>query len=339
MTASPKLLLAGDVGGTKTNLAIFAMDETTGHLHLLRNQRYPSNDFDSLNAIAQRFLGAGSEGRIDAACFGVPGPVRNNRSQPTNLNWEIDAGTLRADLDIPCVHLLNDLAANAYGISELGPDDFVTIQEGLKAASGNRCVVSPGTGLGEAGLFWDGHKYRVWACEGGHTDFAPRSEIEVELLAYLQTRFGHVSNERVISGQGLTNIYAFLRDTGKYPQSPLVAEEMKNEDAAKVITTYAESGSDAMCMATVEIFAHCLAMEAANFALKAMATGGVFLGGGVPAKLLWKLRSPAFREAFNAKGRMEALTSGMPLRIIVNDQAALLGAARYALDALDDCTP
>ena len=336
MSSSPKLLLAGDVGGTKTNLAIFTFDEAAGRLHLLRNQRYPSGEFDSLNAIAQRFLGAGSEGTIHAACFGVPGPVRHNRSQPTNLDWEIDAGTLRADLGIASVHLLNDLAANAYGISELGPDDFVTLQEGLKGATGNRCVVSPGTGLGEAGLFWDGHRHRVWACEGGHADFAPRSELEVELLAYLQTRFGHVSNERIISGQGLTNIYAFLRDTGKFPQSPVVAEEMKTQDIAKVITTYAESGSDPMCMQVVEIFAHCLAMEAANFGLKAMALGGVYLGGGVPAKLLWKLKAPAFRDAFNAKGRMEALTSIMPLRIILNDQAALLGAARYAFDALEE---
>lgn len=335
MAASQKLLLAGDVGGTKTNLAIFAMNEETNHLQLLRNQRYVSADFDSLNAIAQRFLGGGDEGAIHAACFGVPGPVRNNRSLPTNLKWEIDAGTLRADLGIASVHLLNDLAANAYGITELDADDFETLQVGLKRASGNRCVVSPGTGLGEAGLYWDGKKHRVWACEGGHSDFAPRSEIEVELLAYLQTRFGHVSNERVISGQGLGNIYAFLRDTAKYPQSPQVAAEMKTEDAARVIAKYAEAGADPMCMQTVEIFTHCLAMEAGNFALRAMATGGVYLGGGIPAKMLWKLRSPAFRAAFNAKGRLEALMETMPVRVILNDEAALLGAARYAFDMLE----
>ncbi len=335
MAPSPKLLLAGDVGGTKTNLAIFAFDEKSGHLQLLRNTRYASADYDSLNAIALRFLGQGDE-KIHAACFGVPGPVRNNRAQPTNLKWEVDAGTLRADLNITTVHLLNDLAANAYGITELADSDFQTLQTGLKNPSGNRCVISPGTGLGEAGLFWDGHKYRVWACEGGHADFAPRSEIEVELLAYLQTRFGHVSNERIISGQGLTNIYAFLRDTAKFPQSPVVAEEMKTTDAAKVITTYAESGSDPMCMQTVEIFVHCLAMEAANFALRAMATGGVYIGGGVPAKLVWKLVSPTFCEAFNAKGRLESLMEGMSVKVILNDQAALLGAARYALDSRDD---
>jgi len=311
------------------------MDEKTRRLELLRNKRYVSAEFDSLNAIALRFLGKGDE-KIHSACFGVPGPVRNNRAQPTNLKWEVDALTLRADLGIASVHLLNDLAANAYGITELAETDFVTLQDGLKNASGNRCVVSPGTGLGEAGLFWDGHKYRVWACEGGHADFAPRSEIENELLAYLQTRFGHVSNERIISGQGLTNIYAFLRDTAKFPQLPEVAEEMKTTDIAKVITKHAEDGSCPMCMQTVEIFAHCLAMEAGNFALRAMATGGVYLGGGVPAKLIWKLKAPAFREAFNAKGRLEPLMESMPVKVILNDQAALLGAARYAFDMLEE---
>jgi glucokinase len=335
MPPSPKLLLAGDVGGTKTNLAIFALDEAAGRLHLLRNKRYPSADYDSLNAIALRFLGKGEEGRIDAACFGVPGPVQNNQARPTNLKWEISASTLREDLNIASVHLLNDLAANAYGISQLADGDFHTLQVGLKTASGNRCVVSPGTGLGEAGLYWDGRKYRVWACEGGHSDFAPRSEIEVELLSYLQTRFGHVSNERVISGQGLTNIYAFLRDTAKYPQLAAVAEEMKTVDIAKVIAKHAEAGTCPMCMQAVEIFAHCLAMEAANFALKAMATGGVYIGGGIPVKLLWKLKAPAFCEAFNAKGRLESIMESMPVKIVLNDQAALLGAARYALDSLD----
>jgi glucokinase len=329
------MLLAGDVGGTKTNLAIFAFDEKTGHLGLLRSKRYVSADYDSLNAIAQRFLGKGEE-KVSAACFGVPGPVRNNRAQPTNLKWEVDAGTLRADLGITTVHLLNDLAANAYGISELAESDFHTIQIGLKNPVGNRCVISPGTGLGEAGLFWDGKKYRVWACEGGHADFAPRSETEVELLAYLQTRFGHVSNERIISGHGLTNVYAFLRDTGKYPQLASVAEEMKTTDVAKVITKNAEAGTCPMCMQTVEIFVHCLAMEAANFALRAMATGGVYIGGGVPVKLLWKIALPAFNEAFNAKGRLEPLMESMPVKVILNDEAALLGAARYALDSLDE---
>ncbi len=336
MAATPKLLLAGDVGGTKTNLAIFAIDEQANHLDLLRNKRYPSGDFDGLAPIVQTFLENGNEGTIHAACFGIPGPVSDNKAQPTNLKWAVDGAELEQKLEIPSVSLLNDLAANAYGISELEEKDFVTLQDGLKNAHGNRCVVSPGTGLGMAGLFWDGKRHRVWASEGGHCDFAPRSEIEVKLLAYLQTRFGHVSNERIICGQGLTNIYAFLRDTGHYPQSAKVTEEMKVDDIAKVITKYAENGECPMCMQAVEIFAHCLANEASNMALKSMATGGVYIGGGVPTKLLWKLKAPAFVEAFNAKGRLETLVETMPLKIILNDQAALLGAARYALDTREN---
>lgn len=336
MATTPKLLLAGDVGGTKTNLAIFAMDEKTNHLELLRNKRYPSGEFDGLAPIVKKFLEKGDEGETHAACFGIPGPVSNNKAQPTNLKWAVDGDELEKKLKIPSVSLLNDLAANAYGIAELEEKDFFTLQGGLRNSVGNRCVVSPGTGLGEAGLFWDGKKHRVWASEGGHTDFAPRSEIEVKLLAYLQTRFGHVSNERVICGTGLTNIYAFLRDTGYAKQSVKVTDEMKVDDIAKVITKYAESGECPLCVQAVEIFAHCLANEAANFALKAMATGGVYIGGGIPAKLLWKLKTPAFVEAFNAKGRLETLIESMPLKIILNDQAALLGAARYALDAREN---
>jgi glucokinase len=335
MPPKSRLLLAGDVGGTKTNLAIFELCAKTGRLELLRNKRYPSGEYDGLGAIVKKFLLKGDEGKIHAACFGIPGPVSNNKAQPTNLKWAVDGAELSKKLAIPSVSLLNDLAANAYGITELEPKDFVTLQVGLKKPVGNRCVISPGTGLGEAGLFWDGTKYRVWASEGGHTDFAPRSELEVKLLSYLQTRFGHVSNERVICGHGLTNIYAFLRDTGYCKQSVKVTEEMKVDDIAKVITKYAESGECPMCMQAVEIFAHCLANEASNMALKSMATGGVYIGGGIPAKLLWKLKAPAFVEAFNAKGRLETLIETMPLKIILNDQAALLGAARYAFDTLD----
>lgn len=337
MAVQLPLVLAGDVGGTKTNLAIFEIqpDGEGGTLALRRNKRYPSAEFGSLNAIVAKFLTDGGE-KVLSACFGVPGPVRNNRSQPTNLKWEIDGGSIAVELAIPSVSLLNDLAANACGISELADKDFETLQGGLVAASGNRCVVSPGTGLGEAGLFWDGHKHRVWACEGGHTDFAPRSEIEFELLEYLVTRFGHVSAERVVSGMGLSNIYAFLRDSGHGEEKKDVAAKMQSRDPGEVITKCAEDGSCKLCVQTVDIFTHCLAMEAGNFALKAMATGGVFLGGGIPAKILWKLRSAAFIDAFNAKGRLEPLMESMPVKVILNDQAALLGAARYALDASAD---
>lgn len=333
MAKKSRTLLAGDVGGTKTNLALYALDDS-GALTQIRSKRFPSSDFDSLNAIVAKFLSKGDE-KIDAACFGVPGPVRDKRSQPTNIRWPIDGYALIADLKTTRVDLLNDLAANAYGIASLGDSEFETLQSGFAQAVGNRCVVSPGTGLGQAGLYWDGKKHRVWACEGGHTDFAPRSEIEVHLLAYLQAKYGHVSMERVVSGLGFSNIYAFLRDLGETPETPEVVEALKTEDAGKVIVSFAENGKCALCAQALEIFCECLAHEAANFALKAMALGGVYLGGGIPAKILWKLRSPSFVAAFNAKGRMESLLETMPLKVILNDNAALIGAAQYAADSLE----
>jgi glucokinase len=334
-TAPPvtsRIILAGDIGGTKTNLALYSLGKS-GKLEMLRNKRFPSAEFDSLNAIVAKFLHK-NDAPIDAACFGVPGPVRDKRSQPTNLRWPADGYSLINDLKTTNVSLLNDLAANAYGISALAESEFETIQPGFVAAEGNRCVVSPGTGLGEGGLFWDGKQHRVWACEGGHSDFAPRSAIEVQLLAYLQARFGHVSVERVVSGLGFGNIYEFLRDTGTIPELPEVSAAMKINLPAKVIVAFAETAKCQLCVQALDIFCECLAHEAANFALKAMATGGVYLGGGIPSKILWKLRTPAFRAAFNAKGRMEALMETMPVKVILNDNAALIGAAKFAADAL-----
>ncbi len=328
------LLLAGDVGGTKANLALFEQSKD-GDLVLVRSKRYPSADFAGLNEIVAKFL-AKTNDRVLGACFGVPGVVRNHRAQPTNLKWEIDGASLAADLKTNHVILLNDLAANAAGIAELADDHFESLQQGLAAPVGNRCIISPGTGLGEAGLFWDGARHRPWASEGGHGDFAPRSDLEVELLSYLQSRFGHVSIERVASGQGIPNIYAFLRDSGHGKERPEVLEAFKKGDPGQVIAKAAESGSCKMCAQTVEIFAHTLANEAANLALKTMATGGVYFGGGVPVKLLWKLRNPAFIADFNAKGRLESLMESMPVKVILNDDAALLGAARIAADSLVD---
>ncbi len=332
MAKTTPLLLAGDIGGTKANLALFR--KTPDGLELVKNKRYPSADYDGLNPIVAKFLAKETE-RVHGACFGVPGVVRNNRVQPANLKWEVDGASLAEDLRTNCVTLINDLAANAAGISELAESDFETLQEGITGAVGNRCIISPGTGLGEAGLFWDGSRHRPWASEGGHADFAPRSEIEIELLSHLQSRFGHVSIERVASGQGLSNIYAFLRDTGHGKEKSEITESMKTGDPGQIIATAAEKGTCKMCAQAVEIFANCLANEAANLALKTMATGGVFFGGGIPAKLLWKLHGSAFIDDFNAKGRFEALMESMPVRVILNDQAALLGAARLALDSVE----
>lgn len=329
MPDKPYIILAGDIGGTKSNLAVFRVIADT--LTMERNERFHSSAYSGLNAILREFL-EGEKRSIVAACFGVPGPVKNGRARPTNLTWGVDAEEIAAEFSVTYVSILNDLEANAYGIAELQESDFAVIQKGAADASGNRCVVSPGTGLGEGGLYWDGRKHRVWACEGGHTDFAPRNALEIALLEYLIKQYGHVSCERVISGMGIENIYKFLRDTGRGREVTDIATEMKANDAAAVISRHAEAGDCPMCVQTIEIFLSCLGAEAGNMALKSMATGGVFLGGGIPAKMISQIRSVAFTHAFNDKGRMSALLQSMPVKVILNDQAALLGAARFALD-------
>jgi len=332
MPDKDSILVAADIGGTKSHLAIFrAAGES---LNLERNQRFHSASYPSLNAILREFL-KDEKRPLLAACFGVPGPVKHGRAQPTNIAWGVDAAEIAEQFSITSVSLLNDLAANAYGIAELKPEDFATVQEGASDAEGNRCVVSPGTGLGEAGLFWDGRRHRVWACEGGHTDFGPRNELEIALLEHLIKQYGHVSSERIASGMGLENIYRFLRDTKRGTERPEVAAEIKEGDPGIVISRHAETGSCPMCAQTIGIFLSCLGAEAGNMALKAMATGGVYLGGGIPAKMLNQLRSAAFTHAFNDKGRHAGLMEAMPVKVILNDQAALLGAARFALDGMN----
>ncbi|MEI6280305.1 MAG: glucokinase [Verrucomicrobiae bacterium] len=327
MSASP-YIFAGDIGGTKASLATFRV--VGDELVLVRSQRYPSASYAGLNAILREYL-AEDERPILAACFGVPGPVHNGRAKPTNLSWGVDEAEISDEFKIPHVAVLNDLAANACGIPHLKPEDFAVVQKGAPDATGNRCVVSPGTGLGEAGMFWDGKRYHVWACEGGHADFAPRSPLEIALLEYLMKQFGHVSSERVASGMGIENIYNFLRETGRGKELPAVAAAMKTADPNRVISKFADSGTCPMCVRTLEIFVGCLGAEASNMALKTMASGGVYLGGGIPAKMLGHIQSVAFLHAFSDKGRLSSLLESTPVMVILNDQAALIGAAHYAL--------
>jgi glucokinase len=329
MPTQQHLILAGDIGGTKTNLALFGVAGNS--LSILREQRFPSTGYPGLNAMIREFLGHDAP-PVLAAGFGVPGVVSDGRAKPTNLTWGVDAAEIAGEFGIPHVMVLNDLEANAHGIAHLKASDFAVVQKGAPNSKGNRCVVSPGTGLGQAGLYWDGRKHHVWACEGGHADFAPRNELEIALLQYLIKQFGHVSAERVASGMGIENIYKFLRDTGRGVEFPAVAEEMKNTDAGVVISKYANSGECTMCAKTIDIFVNCLGAEASNMALKTMSTGGVFLGGGIPAKLLSHIQSVAFLHAFNDKGRLSSVMENMPVLVILNDQAALLGAAYHALD-------
>lgn len=330
---SAPLFLAGDIGGTKTHLATFLRSDE--RLKIVKSQKFSSTTYPSLKAMLREFLGTNDEPPL-AACFGVPGVVTQGRAKPTNLTWGVDSEEVALEFHIPHVSLLNDLAANALGIAELGPKDFDIVQEGTPGAIGNRCVVSPGTGLGQAGLFWDGKRHQVWACEGGHTDFAPRNALEMALLDYLIKIYGHVSGERVVSGIGIENIYNFLRDTGRGKEIPAVAKEMESRDPNVIISQHADAATCPLCVQTLEIFISCFGAEAGNMALKSMALGGVYLGGGVSAKLAHHIKSAAFIHAFNDKGRLASVMEKIPVQIIMNDQAALLGAANRAYQSVHE---
>jgi glucokinase len=327
------VILGGDIGGTKTWLGLFRASgrDAAAPLALQRAEKYSSKSVDGLDQLIAGFLGDGQDA-VDFACFGLPGPVRGHRARLVNLPWEVDADDLARRFGFQAAFLVNDLLANAYGIGELRPRDFAVLHEGSADAAGNMAVVSPGTGLGEAGIFWDGRKHIPFASEGGHCDFAPRTGLEVDLLHHLLASHGHVSFERVLSGSmGIPNIYGFLRDTGRAPESPAVAARLVHGDPGAVISGAAVDGSCPLCAMTMDMFAGILGAEAGNLALKTMATGGVFIGGGIAAKILPLLQRPPLLEAFFAKGRFEAFMTKIPLRVILNDRAALLGAARHAL--------
>jgi glucokinase len=321
------MILAGDIGGTNTRLAYFK--EESGKLHCCDQAKYPSQDYTNLTDIIDLFVKTYPQ-RIESAAFGVAGPVVRDTVHATNLPWIVDAADLRSVLGIDHVHLMNDLEANTWGIEVLNEDDFIVLNRGNPSAVGNAAVISPGTGLGEAGLFWDGKKFHPFACEGGHADFSPRDPLQVELLDYLMKDWEHVSWERVLSGPGLFNIYRFLRDTGRGDEPHWLADKMKTSDAGKIITEAAMSGTSALCENAVDLFCALYGSEAGNLALKTMALGGIYLGGGIAPKILPRLKSGAFIREFTEKGRLKPLLAGISVRIILNENAALLGAAHFA---------
>jgi glucokinase len=321
------MILAGDIGGTKTRLAVFA--DTPGRSDPITERTYTSHDYPGLGVIAREFVRA-TGASIEQACFGVAGPVKDGRCTTTNLAWVVDSRDLARDLRLPRVALLNDLEASAYGLNALRGDEIVVLQNGSLDAAGHAALIAAGTGLGEAGLFWDGRRHRPFATEGGHAGFAPADEIQIELLRYLLRRFEPVSWERVLSGPGLVNIYSFLRDSGWGEEPPWLAEEISAGEPAAVISKAALSGRSQLCSAALDLFVKLYGVEAGNLALKVMATGGVFVGGGIAPKILPRLRGPAFVEAFTAKGRMRPLLEAMPVKVVLNDRLALFGAARFA---------
>jgi len=320
------MILAGDIGGTNARLAYF--QPQNGHLRLISERVFPSREYSELGEIVSKFL-QDTGTRPEIACFGIAGPVHNGRVETSNLPWIIEQSRLSKQIQLPATLLINDLEANAWGIGALNPQDLVALNRAAPSA-GNQAVIAPGTGLGEAGLFWNGSQHQVFACEGGHTDFAPQGELQIELLRFLSSRYGHVSYERVLSGPGLVNVYEFLRGKGCAEEPAGFAADFAQKDAAAEISGAALNGTNSLAEQALDLWISVYGAEAGNLALKTMATGGVFLGGGISPKILSKLTGPLFMRAFLEKGRLRPLLEGISVQVITNDKAGLLGAARCA---------
>ena len=321
------IILAGDIGGTHSRIAYY--NDDGDKLECLVKEIYSSVDYSSLDAIVGKFVAThGAKSR--QVCFAVAGPVRDGQVRTTNLPWTVDAKQLGRALALKNVILLNDLEAIAYAVGVLQPKDLAILNEGDSKAVGNMAVIAAGTGLGEAGLYWDGSRHLPFACEGGHADFAPTNELQDELLRYLRAQFGHVSWERVVCGPGLLNIYNFLRNVSYGDEPDWLKVGLGQGDPASQITRHGIEGDSALCTQALELFVSLYGSEAGNFALKIMATGGVYLGGGIAPKIVDQLRGSSFLKAFSTKGRMSDLLKAMPIRVILNDDAGLLGAAHYA---------
>ncbi|PYX19871.1 MAG: glucokinase [Acidobacteria bacterium] len=322
------MILAGDIGGTHARLAFF--QSQNGNLTPVAEGVFPSRDHSGLDEIVGQFVAKQSL-RPDVACFGVAGPVRNGKVETSNLPWTVEASRLAGELHLPSALLINDLEANAWGIASLGDQDQIALNRVKGMPVGNQAVISAGTGLGEAGLFWNGNGYEIFASEGGHCDFAPRTELEIELLRYLVARFGHVSFERIVSGPGLVNVYNFLRDTHRGEEPQWLTDELAQGDQAATISRAAVAGKSVLAEHALDLWISIYGAEAGNLALKLMATGGVFLGGGIAPKIVSKLSGLLFMQAFVSKGRLQPLLESIPVKVITNDKIALFGAARYAV--------
>lgn len=331
------MILAGDVGGTKVHLALYNF--VNGRLSPVRDEKFPAPEFACLDDVVKEFLSPEDSGQPDvrdqivASCFGVPGPVRDGRLKLTNLPWTLDAHDLQRTLGIHHIFLINDLEANGYGIAELSTDKIFTLHTGDASSVGHRGLIAAGTGLGEALLIWDPilRRHLPIPSEGGHVDFAARNDTEIALLQYLRRKLnGRVSMERVVSGLGIQNVYEFLRDDQKMEEPDWLRERMRSEDPNAVIGECADDGSSEICVKTIELVASAYGAEAGNLALKVLAMGGLYIGGGIGPKILKFLSGGGFMQAFLDKGRMSPLLETVPVRLILDDTCALLGAAAYA---------
>lgn len=321
------MILAGDVGGTKVDLALFEF--INGKLTSTRDKIYRAKEYNGLEVIVKEFLGAD---KPTAACFGVPGPVRDGRLRLTNLPWTLDSRELSSGLGIDHVFLINDLEANGYGVAELTDKQILTLSEGDPGQVGNRALISAGTGLGQCFLVWNGRNHASFPSEGGHCDYAPRNEDEIDLLRFLKQKYnGRVSFERVVSGMGLTNIYEFLREVrGMDEPAWLAARIAAVPDANAVITELALAAKSEICEKALDMFVSAYGAEAGNLALKILSVGGLYIGGGIAPRIIEKLKDGTFMKAFTDKGRLSQLLIHMPVRVILETRAAVLGAAAYA---------
>lgn len=321
-------VLAGDIGGTKTNLAFY--QATDAGLKILCAGRYPSADYQSCVAIMQQFLLDNTCSRPDRICLGVAGPVLDGKVDLTNLSWDIDIREVKKEMGVDAVFLLNDLESMAYGLAGLTDQDLETIHTGNENSTGNMAIIAPGTGLGEAGIYWNGANHFPFPTEGGHTDFAPRNEVDYGLLKFLQNEYGVVSWEKVAAGPAIVDIYRFLRDVRKMEEPAWLNETLEQEkNDSAVISGAAIEQKAAICVETMALFIKYLARESSNLVLKMKATGGLFIGGGIPPKIAPLIMQQQFMEHYMDCDRMQHLLENVPIRLIKNDKAGLIGAAYF----------
>ncbi len=328
-TGERNLVLAGDIGGTKTNLGLFRQGKKRPVLKTI--ETYPSREGPSLEHIVEIFLEK-HQAQILSGCFGIAGPVIDGRVKTTNLPWEVSEARMKKRLKLSNVCLINDLTATALGVPLLYKKELFPLNEAKGRRGQNLAIMAPGTGLGVAFLVSKDGKYIPVSSEGGHVDFSPNSKAEVELWHYLHEEYGHVSIERVLSGPGLVNIYSWLKDSGRYPEPAWLARKIGEMVPAAAISEVALADSHPLCVEALNVFVSVLGAVAGNLALTAMTTGGVYLGGGIPPKILAKLQDPIFIKAYTNKGRFKELLEKIPVRVILNEKAALLGAAQRAFD-------
>lgn len=322
------MILVGDVGGTKTRLALY--ESKKGKMIRVEKEDFPSGDYEGLESIINDFLEK-KKVAVEAACFGVPGPVANGESSATNLPWFLSERSIAEQTPVKKVKLINDLVALTSAVPHLTSDELAVLYEGNNLdKSAPRAVLAPGTGLGVAFLYFDGDRYHVHASEGGHIDFAPNTQMEIELLKHLQRKFGRVSYERVLCGPGLVNIYEFLKDSGYAPEPPELQARLEKGHRAAVISTAGQAGEFEICIKALDMFVSMLGAQAGNMVLTLLTTGGVYLGGGIPPKIAKKLSDGVILESYFNKGRLRPLVEKTPLYLIKDDHAALLGAAHIA---------